>query len=863
MYKIVYILLMLIVPSLLKAQSVSQFIDPLIGSEGLGRVFIGPSCPYGMVKPGPDCGVGNNAGWSKDGELSGFSQLHVSGTGGGPKYGNILVKFPGKRASEDVKLGLYSCTMDDGRRAEITTAERASFYRFNNVSDISFDLDHFLGKNPVPKAREAQQYEDSHLIHLTDSTWQGWQTISGGWNNGAAYSVFFFAVSKRPKGQPSTILLKVGISFVSIDKAKRNLSEDIPHWDFDRTYEECVQKWENELKKVQIDSTTPLDQKRMFYTALYHTMLMPVDRTKDNGLYDDYYAIWDTYRTSTPLLSLLAPERQTAIVKSLLDIYKLTGYMPDARSGNSNGRTQGGSNAEIVIADALARGLDIDYDLALEAMIKDAEVAPDDDEAEGRGGLADYNTLGYIPYGTARAGNRTLEYSFDDWAIAQVAKYLRTAENKKHDSKHYYTIYNKYLEQSERWKNLWRKDFVQDGAKGFIMPRSADGRWLDDVPFGHDKSIANTFRYTPEISYEGPWYCAWWDCFFYEASSWEYSLSVPHEIPALIELCGGREEFEKRLDTFFEHGYYNVANEPSFLTPMLYHWIDKPGKSSARVLQIIGNNYNSSSTGIPGNDDSGAMSSWLAFHMMGLYPNAGHDYYLIHTPILSSVTINLENGKVLTIKKETSDTEECKFNGKKIDNWRITHQELLQGGELVICCKATPEKVGEIPVIVPSKQEKQTKYLFTYKLHGQTRKFNVDIKENNGELVFEYGIQRNLRYWQGVFRMSQKARKSAQTISYMQPTDGLNVLLTDNELFAMISSDVYNMIKKKKQCLWNGATFRYVDKDEGVLHLKSEQSNCEIWVLDNPNMPLIVKMENNPAEINWEVDIKSDASDMP
>ena len=178
------------------------------------------------------------------------------------------------------------------------------------------------------------------------------------------------------------------------------------------------------LGKVQLAESTPEREKRMFYTALYHTMLMPVDRTKDNGLYDDYYAIWDTYRTSTPLLSLLDPQRATAIAASLLDIYKQTGYMPDARSGNSNGRTQGGSNAEIVIADALAKGLKLDYKLALEAMIKDATVAPKDDEAEGRGGLKEYNTLGYVPYGVARGGNRTVEYAFCDWAIAQVAKHL-------------------------------------------------------------------------------------------------------------------------------------------------------------------------------------------------------------------------------------------------------------------------------------------------------------------------------------------------------------------------------------------------------------------------------------------------------
>lgn len=839
-----FILIIMIVPSLLKAQSVSNYIDPLIGSEGLGRVFIGPSCPYGMVKPGPDCGVSQNAGWSKDGDLSGFSQTHVSGTGGGPKYGNILVKFAGEREREEVKLGYYSCTLTDGRKAEITTAERAAFYHFTGMNKVVFDLQHFLGRNPVPKAREAQQYEDSKLYIVNDSVTTGYQTISGGWNNGGPYTVYFYALQKK---QRADILLKIGISFVSIDQAKKNLLEDIPHWDFDRTYDECVQKWETELSKIQLADEATEQQKRMFYTALYHTMLMPVDRTKDNGLYDDYYAIWDTYRTNTPLITLLNPERETEIANSLLNIYKQTGYMPDARSGNSNGRTQGGSNAEIVIADALAKGLKLDYKLALEAMIKDAEVAPRDDEAEGRGGLKEYNSLGYIPYGIARAGNRTIEYSFNDWAIAQVAKGIQGSDA------NYDSIYIKYMHRANNWKNLWRADYVQDGTKGFIMPKSTKGKWLDEVPFGHSKQQERSFAYSPEISYEGPWYCAWWDCFMYEASSWEYSLSVPHDVTGLIDACGGSEAFEKRLDTFFEHGYYNVANEPSFLTPMLYHWINKPEKSSARIQQIVASCYNDSATGLPGNDDSGAMSAWLAFHMMGLYPNAGHDYYLIHTPMLSGVTIILDNGNILKIRKEIGDAEECVFNGNKLKFWRISHKSLLEGGELIIRCKANAEKVGDIPVIVPSYKTKSTKYLFTYKLHGQTRKFDVDIVEHSDSLTFSYGIQRNLKYWQGSYTMTPKARKHAKSISYLQPIDNQHITLPDNELFAILSQDVYKQIKKRGICTWCNTSFRLIDNKDNLLHLLDSQEGAEMWVLDNPRLPLIMKMENNPVEINWTV----------
>lgn len=819
-------------------QRVTSHVDPRIGSEGLGRVFVGPSCPFGMVKPGPDCGVSNNAGWAPmPSSVSGFSQLHVSGTGGGPKYGNILIvplmsenekeiSTSLFRTAEQIELGYYGCSFSNGIRAEVTAAERAAIYRFHNAKTARFDLEHFLGKNPVPKAREAQQFEGCEMKEENDSVTIGWQCISGGWNNGAPYTVYFYAKKKAEciDGE-ELLLLKIGISFVSIAKAKENLKDDIPDWDFEAVREECVSKWEAALGKVRLGESTPDAVCKQFYTALYHTMLMPVDRTKDNGLYDDYYAIWDTYRTNTPLITLLDPEREKAIVNSLLDIYKKDGYMPDARSGNSNGRTQGGSNAEIVVADALAKGLGIDYKLALKAMLKDATVAPKDDEAEGRGGLKEYNELGYIPYGIARCCNRTVEYSFCDWAIAQVAKHV--GEKKLHD---------KYMKQSERWKNLWRHDYVHDDTRGFIMPRNSDGAWLDSVPYGHSRQQDRKFLYTPDTSYEGPWYCAWWDCAFYEASSWEYSLSIPHDIPGLIAKCGGEEEFEKRLDTFFEHGYYNVANEPSFLTPMLYHWIGKPDKSSELIHKIVRENYSNLPNGLPGNDDGGAMSAWYAFHAMGIYPNAGHGYYLIHTPIVSECSIRLDNGKTFAVKR-SSNIDAPTYNGMRLNDWRITHQQILEGGVLTV----------PAPLY----------YRFTYKLHGQTRKFDVSIRKSGESIVMNWGIQRNLKYWTGSYTMSAEAIQHATSLSYLQPIDGQHATLGNNELFALMSKDVLKQIKTTGQCSWCNTIFKLAKDDDGgkaLLHLVDEKEGAEMWVMDNMDLPLIVEMRNNPVEINWKVE---------
>ena len=727
----------------------TDYVDPRIGSEGLGRVFIGPSCPYGMVKPSPDCTPHPNSGWLPMPErVDGFAQVHVSGTGGGPKYGNILVMPFSKgmdrtshidyRREETIRLGYYSTLLrTSGIRTEITTAPRASFYRFTYPADslksLAIDAGFFLGESPVPDAREAQQFVGSEVQIISDHEVAGYTRIRGGWNNGRAYTVYFYAETDRPFERTATwkadsitdelsqydshrktgvllrfadtagdgtasdvVQLKVGISFLSSQKARQNAHADIPHWSFETTHQELLGQWEKLLERIELSPRTPEVQKRMFYTALYHTMLMPVDRSGENPLwaddepyYDDFYAIWDTYRTSSPLITLIDPKREVDIVRSLINIYKRDGYMPDARSGNCNGRTQGGSNAEIVIADAFVKGLEgIDYELGLQAMLKDATVDPGDrHEAEGRGGLDEYLQLGYVPHGIPRAGNRTIEYSYCDYAIALVAKGLGKEK-----------LYRHYLRQSGNWKNLWRADYEHAGAKGFILPRDKKGNWLDEIPFGKSEVQKPTFTYTP-VTFEGPWYTPWWDMFFYEASSWEYSLSIPHDVPGLLEPCGGAEAFESRLDTFFDRGFFNVNNEPSFLSPCLYHWIGKPCRSSDRIREIIGKNYSDRPAGLPGNDDSGAMSSWLAFHMMGLYPNAGQDYYLIHAPLLEVVTFRLDNGKTFRIStkgfsEKNKYIQSALLNGKEYPYSAIRHQEIMEGGELVLKMGRKPGEWG-------------------------------------------------------------------------------------------------------------------------------------------------------------------------
>ena len=299
-----------------------------------------------------------------------------------------------------------------------------------------------------------------------------------------------------------------------------------------------------------------------------------------------------------------------------------------------------------------------------------------------------YINLGYVPHGIPRAEKSTVEYAYCNYTIALLAKVLGKKK-----------LANYYFKQSQNWKNLWRSDYDHAGSKGFILPKDSKGNWLDSIPYGNSEFIQPKYLYTP-VSFEGPWYTPWWSTFFYEATSWEYSLSIPHDVPGLIELSGGSEEFEKRLNTFFDRNFFNVNNEPSFLSPCLYHWIGKPHLSSERIHQIIKDSYNDGAIGLPGNDDSGAMSSWLAFHMMGIYPNAGQDYYLINTPLIETTTISLPDGlefKISTkgFSAKNKYIQSATLNGIEYPYSVIRHNDISKGGELILKLGNKPSNWGE------------------------------------------------------------------------------------------------------------------------------------------------------------------------
>ena len=878
----------------LMAQDYSRYVDPRIGSEGLGRTFPGPCMPYGMAKPGPDAVTMPNAGWAPIPEpVKGFSQMHVSGTGGGQKYGNILIQpyldskeIIQKRVDEKISLGYYACTFENGIRTEITASERCAFYRLDfgkkQKGKLLIGVATFLGIDTIPDKREAQQYVDSYVSCDGKYAVSGWSTVRGGWNNGGPYTVYFYLQSDVPLSNSdvplynkvkelktrldvafskSTVNLKVGISHISIAQAKRN----IPARGFDAQLKHLRETWNGKLRKIEIAGTEK--QKRMFYTGIYHTMLMPVDKSGENPhfsdtpYYDDYYAIWDTYRTSMPLLTLIDEDKQRDMIHSLLNIYKHDGYMPDARSGNWNGRTQGGSNAEIVIADAFAKGMKgIDYELALKAMIKDAEVPPTDDdgylgsvpdEKHGRGGLKEYNTLGYIPYGIDRAGNRTVEYSYDDWCIAQVAKGLGHQD-----------LYQKYLKRSGNLRNLWRGDYEWQGMRGFIMPRDADGRWLDSVPWGKSKVYHPLIPYRPDTKV-APWYLPWWSTFFYEALSAEYSLSIPHDVPGLVELCGGKEAFIKRLHTFFANKHYNVANEPSFMTPYLYHWVDRPDLSVARIRQIVNDNYNDTPLGLPGNDDSGAMSSWLVFNMMGLYPVSGQNLYLVGSPLIPEYTIHLENGKKLQVVRD----EKMKSWDRKF----LTHELLTNGGKLVLPGFSAVDSIvdNDAKMLISNQKERfprceqdvdnllksiPSQGISHFVLNRQYRNWELGATYLNGNRDTLY-----LKCNQSVYLIPERLVDEATGFSWDSPQKGKNIYVCNKSqnkgmrdgTFLFISRKALQQLLHSGTFIYNDMTWRQVSRDAKTVVVRADIDGTTMCISLCHQLPWVLWMKNNPLGIDW------------
>ena len=695
---------------------------PFLGVDWGGNVFVGAAVPFGMVKLGPDMesfdGRPSSFGYLSGGRILGFSHLHLSGASG--KYGNILVApVTGPLDLADIKSprieevnhpGYYAATLTRYNiRAELTATRRVGFHRYTfpaaQQSHLTVNIAHCLNKG---SDSESQRFLGGQVRLLSDHEAEGVGRYAGGWNKGGEYRVYFYIVLDTPSTSAQTwrgntlsldkevaidedrpigatfnfrthagqvVQAKIGISFISTEQARQNIRSEAPAWNFDVVRMASVENWNQALSRIRLRGET--DSKRIqFYTAMYHTMLMPSDRTGENPgwqstepYYDDYYAIWDTYRSSGPLLTLIAPDRQRDLIRALIDIYRHTGYMPDARSGNDNGRTQGGSNADIVIADAYVKGLTgIDYPTAFEAMLKDASVPPADPQKEGRGGILDYNARGYLTLADERSGSRTAEYAYDDFAIAEVACGLNHPAEAR-----------LFASRAHNWEHLWDKDLTVEGFKGFLRPRNADGTWAEPYQL-----IRGT-----------------WPDFLYEGDIWTYSLYAPQDVRKLIAMAGGNQMFVHRLDSIFYREHFDVTNEPGFLIPVLYNWAGRPDHTAEVINELLEKAFTDQRTGIPGNDDSGAMSSWFIFNSLGFYPNAGQDFYLIGTPSFPEADITLASGKTLRILARNMDSEHINrfiqsatLNGAPLETSWFRHKQIANGGTLVFTMGSAPSNWG-------------------------------------------------------------------------------------------------------------------------------------------------------------------------
>lgn len=514
----------------------------------------------------------------------------------------------------------------------------------------------------------------------------------------------------RPEN--GTITARVGVSFVSSAQACQNAENEIPDYDFTGVKEAAEDAWSRQLSPIAVEAGgVSDDMQTSFWSGIYRAMMSPQDYTGENPFwndgqpyYDSYYCIWDEFRAQLPLLTIIDPNSVTRMIQSLLSIYKHEGWLPDCRMSLCKGWTQGGSNADIVLVDAYLKNLTgIDWNTAYAAILNDAENEPIDWSNEGRGGLVSWKALNYIPYldydylgfGTnSRSISRTLEYSYNDFVLSELSSGL--AEN----------VTAKYLARSANWQHLWKADQTSlingtdTGFVGFLQPKYLNGTWGYQDPIACSAADVNdafcSLTSNPSETFE--------------SSIWEYTFFVPHDFAKLIDLVGGPDQFVKRLDFFHETpGLADIGNEPVFLTVNAYHYAGRPALSTARTHYYIPSDFNDTTMGLPGNDDSGAMGSFLAWSMMGLFPNPGQNVYLINPPFFEAVSITSPvTNKTATIRNVNFDPsytdvyiQNATLNGEPYTkNW-IGHEFFLEGWTLELTLGATESSWGQAEEDLP------------------------------------------------------------------------------------------------------------------------------------------------------------------
>lgn len=708
-----------------------EYVDPFIGSGGHGHVFVGATVPFGGVQVGP---TNFNKGWDwsssyhhTDSIVKGFCHLNVSGTGmsdlgeltimpatGELKYnaGNQDNHMSGysslyRKNTEINTVGYYKVDLERyDINVELTASERVGFHRYTYPNSDNSRVIIDLGEGSADRPTE------TYLKKIDDTTFEGYRFSSGWARDQREY--FTLVISKPVKDfilydggnkhdtdelkgefvkgflefetkKNEEIYVKMGVSTVSSKNALENLNAEIPHWDFDKVKLEAENKWNQELSKINI-KTEDLKRKRVFYTAMYHTMIAPnlyqdvngEYRGTDKVVYKDttftnytLFSLWDTYRAAHPLYTITHPERVSDMVNSMLKIFDHQGKLPIWHLRGNETNTMPGYSGIPVVIDASMKGFEgIDLEEVFEAV---KESATGDHEP----GVKKLMELGYIPgdYMVESVAS-SMEYAIGDWAIAQLAKKL----NKDED-------YNYFMKRSKAYKEYF------DNETRFMRGKLTDGSWR--TPFDPVRAEHRVNDYC-------------------EGNAWQYLWLVPQDPEGLIELLGGDEKYTEKLDELFSMsselgeeasmditgmiGQYAHGNEPSHHTTYMYAYSGQPYKIADKVRYINNELYTDKPDGLSGNEDCGQMSAWHIFSSLGFYPvNPSNGAYVFGSPLFEEASIVLpENKKFTIIAKENSDQniyiQSVELNGKDYKYSYITHKDIVKGGELIFNMGPKPNK---------------------------------------------------------------------------------------------------------------------------------------------------------------------------
>ena len=718
----------------LQAGEITKYVNPFIGTGAIdgglsGNNYPGATSPFGMIQLSPDTSEAPNWGDASGYDYNrntifGFSHTRLSGTGASDLIDITLMPTSSGRTSsafthdeEKARPGYYQVMLkDENINAELTTTQRNGIHRYQypagKDAEIILDMDH-----SADKGSWGRRIINSQIRILNDHAVEGYRIITG-WAK--LRKIYFYMEFSSPiltstlrdggrvhentavingtnlhgcfrfgqlNGKPLTC--KVALSSVSMENARQNMEQEAPHWDFDRYVAAADADWEKQLGKIEVKGTEV--QKEIFYTALYHTMIQPNTMSDVNGEYmaADYttrkvannethyttFSLWDTFRASHPLYTLLEPERVTDFVKSMIRQYEYYGYLPIWQLWGQDNYCMIGNHSIPVIADAILKGIPgIDMEKAYEAVYNSSVTSHPNSPFEV------WEKYGFMPENIqTQSVSITLEQAFDDWCVAQLAAKL----NKDAD-------YQRFHKRSEYYRNLFHP------KTKFFQSKNDKGEWIE--PF-------DPYQYGGNGGHP-----------FTEGNAWQYFWYVPHNIQALMELTGGTKAFEQRLDTFFTSTYkseqmnhnasgfvgqYAHGNEPSHHVAYLYNFAGQPWKTQKYVSHILNTLYNNTSSGYAGNDDCGQMSAWYVFSAMGFYPvNPADGRYIIGSPLLDECTLKLAGNKefrIRTIRKSPEDIyiQSVTLNGKKHKDFFITHQDIMNGGTMVFKMGKKPSGWGK------------------------------------------------------------------------------------------------------------------------------------------------------------------------